>query len=881
MFQNRQTGRGARSQPEGPMTEPLSARRPNVHSRLIRTRTATRAAVALERLWPLLLPLLIVASLFATTAWFGAFRSMPDIARMTLLGAFALASLGSLYVLRFFRAPTDAEIDRRIEARNSLTHTPLLAQTETPVGPQDAFSRALWREHQKRMAQRLDGVGGDMPHARIPERDPWGLRGVVALLLVVAFAFSFGSRGGSLSDAFRSADLVGGIPPRIDAWVTPPAYTGRPPIFLTAENNAGTLNFTVPTNSDVALRVTGGSGTETLSFVDADGLQRDIAAQGAQPAADGAAPAPPPPSGTTGASQFAGKLTTDGTLSLRDDGRLLNGWNFKVLPDTPPIIRFSGDPKRATNGTLELAYEVEDDYGAASAEAGFVLSEPQAPDARPLYDAPEMPLSVPRRGAREKGAKASRDLTQHVWAGSRVELTLTATDDAGQTGSTEPKKLVLPERTFVNPLAKSVVELRKILSLDANRKPYVLQLIDAITLRPEDTIKVPAHYLGIMAGRTRLKMAETDDQLREVADYLWEMALQIEDGSLSDAERRLQQAQQALRDALRDGASDEEIERLMAELREAMNEFLREFAERAARDPNLAQQQQPQGQEMRQSDLERMMDQIEELAKSGNRDAAEQLLSQLQEMMNNLQAQRQQQQQQQGQNGQQGEMREQMNKLGEIMRRQQEMMNETFQLDQQQRGQQQRGDQGQQGQEGQQGENGEQQQGGGMTPEEFAEAMRQLQEGQGGLQGDLEALLKGLEGMGIQPGEGFGEAGEAMGQAEGALGEGQGGRATGEQGRALEALRRGAQDMMQQMQQAQQGDEGGGQEGGRQQNADRDPLGRPRATTGPDFGDTVKVPDEIDVQRARQILDAIRRRLGNALSPELERDYLERLLEMR
>jgi hypothetical protein len=87
--------------------------------------------------------------------------------------------------------------------------------------------------------------------------------------------------------------------------------------------------------------------------------------------------------------------------------------------------------------------------------------------------------------------------------------------------------------------------------------------------------------------------------------------------------------------------------------------------------------------------------------------------------------------------------------------------------------------------------------------------------------------------------------------------------------------------MMQQMQQAQRGDQGGSQDGGRQQNADRDPLGRPRATTGPDFGDSVKVPDEIDVQRARRILEAIRKRLGNALSPEVERSYLERLLQFK
>src|SRR5690606_10080236 len=162
-----------------------------------------------------------------------------------------------------------------------------------------------------------------------------------------------------------------------------------------------------------------------------------------------------------------------------------------------------------------------------------------------------------------------------------------------------------------------------------------------------------------------------------------------------------------------------------------------------------------------------------------------------------------------------------------------------------------------------------------MTPEELAEAMRRLQQGQGQLQQELQQLSEALDGMGLEPGEGFGEAGEAMGRAEGSLGEGRGEQAVGEQGQALEALRRGAQEMMQQMMQAMQGEDGQGQEGGRQQNSSRDPLGRPRATTGPDFGNSVQVPDEIDVQRAREILEEIRRRLGNALSPEIERNYLE------
>jgi hypothetical protein len=92
--------------------------------------------------------------------------------------------------------------------------------------------------------------------------------------------------------------------------------------------------------------------------------------------------------------------------------------------------------------------------------------------------------------------------------------------------------------------------------------------------------------------------------------------------------------------------------------------------------------------------------------------------------------------------------------------------------------------------------------------------------------------------------------------------------------------------------QAMQGQQGQGQPGQGQQPGEgegmaqggqngRDPLGRPRSTSGPDFGDQVKVPDEIDVQRAREILDTIREKLGNTLSGDAERQYLERLLEIR
>lgn len=847
---------------------------------LRRTRALTRASMVFERLWPLLLPLLLVLALCVSFAWFGLLRALPGNWRLGALAFSGLALLASLTPLRFFRAPRAEEVDRRVEAENGLAHSPVLVQVDRPsASGSDPFAAALWREHQKRMAARLANLSGASPRTRVPERDPLGLRAAIVLLFVTAFAFSFGPSGGRLSDGLKARASAETIPARIDAWVTPPAYTGVAPIFL-SDAATGKAPITVPEGSEVALRVTGGSGAETL-VMDASGGTKTV-----QPKAPEAADAKQPVSSvaqTTGPQplQFIQKLEADATLTLADGLSEVRRWQFKVTPDAPPAVKWAAEPKRAANGTLELAYEIQDDYGAASGKAAFALTEPQAEDARPLYPAPELPLTLPRRGPpnakKPPAAKASRDLTEHVWAGSPVTVVLKASDAAGQEGVSEARAIILPQRIFTNPLAKALIEQRKLLGLDANAKAEVLQLMDAVTLRPEDTFANLSHFLGVESARTRLAMAENDDELRGVVDYLWQIALGIEDGDMSDAQKRLTRAQEALKQALENGASDEEIDRLMKELRQAMADFLREFAEKAQKNPNMAQQMPQNGQELRPQDLNRMMDQIENLAKSGNKDQAEQLLSQLQEMMNNLQAGRQQQ----GQPGQQNsEMQQQMNKLGEIMRRQQEMMNETFRMQQGQNGES--GEEGEQ----QQGENGEGQQPGQggnqpMTPEELEQALKSLGEGQGKLQQDLQALQKSLQGMGLQPGQGFGEAGREMGKAEGSLGRGEGEEAVGEQGRALEALRRGAQDMMQQMQQAMQGEEGGSEEGGRQQSSDRDPLGRPRATTGPDLGNSVKVPDEIDVQRARQILEAIRKRLGNALSPQLEKEYLERLLEMR
>jgi hypothetical protein len=143
--------------------------------------------------------------------------------------------------------------------------------------------------------------------------------------------------------------------------------------------------------------------------------------------------------------------------------------------------------------------------------------------------------------------------------------------------------------------------------------------------------------------------------------------------------------------------------------------------------------------------------------------------------------------------------------------------------------------------------------------------------------------------MGMQGEQGLADAEQAMREAEGALGQGQDGQAVDAQGRALEGLQRGMQGMAQQMQQMMgqgEGTEPGGEPGpgepnGRAQNSarDNDPLGRP--TRNRDFSDgRVRVPtaDESAVQRARRIMEELRRKLGDPSRPREELDYFDRLL---
>ena len=374
------------------------------------------------------------------------------------------------------------------------------------------------------------------------------------------------------------------------------------------------------------------------------------------------------------------------------------------------------------------------------------------------------------------------------------------------------------------------------------------------------------------------------------------MAVTIEDGKLSDAEAALRAAQEALRQALERGATDEEIKKLTDELRAALDKFMQALAEQMRKNPQqLARPLDPNTRMLRPQDLKNMIDRLEQLARSGAKDAAKKLLEELQQMLENLQMARPGQQ---GGDDMDDDMMSALDELGNMIREQQNLRDKTFRQGQDQRrnsrparparpaGPARPAAAGQQGQQG--------------DPSQFGE----LRQNQQALREQLKKLLeemrkRGQVGQqGQQPGQG--QQGQGKGRArtrakgldrptarwatpKGSSAQGNADGAVDSQGRALEALRRGAQSLAQQMQQGSRGQGPGpaspGRTGQARANNDTDPLGRP--LRGRDYGDdvTVKVPGEIDVQRARRILEELRKRFADPLRPQLELDYIERLLK--
>lgn len=874
----------------------------------------SQIALVFERLWPRLWLLIGLVALFVVLSLAGVWPLLSPVAHQVVLALFAFA--GAVGVINVARLswPTRDDAIRRIERRSGVAHRPASSYEDNidSDAARRPETRALWLAHRERLASAIRRLKVGRPSPRADRLDPWALRVLALMLIVPAALLVPGSLRERLLSGFHFGQIANAAQTRLDAWVAPPAYTDLPPIMLadgaiaiTADTEAGKF-IEVPEASVITVRGTG---------FDADALKLEILREGATaPELIAPTPAKPGRSDTKRPVEVRAALDRSARVRVLTDGNEAGRWTFAVTPDNAPTIALVDAPSRTPRGSMKIAYKGGDDYGVAAAEAKVELLPPKPGDPakdwakpKPLTGPklaspppPELPLKLPRQGEKTFESSTLLDLGPHPWAGQRVKFWLEAKDVAGKIGRSKERELILPMRRFRKPLARAIIEQRRKLVEDSRNAPRIVSALDALAIAPEKFNDGIGVYLAMRMARHRLNNELTDETYGPAISLLWDLALKIEDGDLSDAEKALKDAQKKLSEALEKGAGDQEIQDLIAELKEKLNAFLDEMQKKAEQErQENGDQGDEQQQELGQQDIDELMRDLEKNAREGSREEAERMLSQLQELMDRLQSGQSQEQRADQQRAQ--EMMKKLNQLGDIAGKQQRLMDETF-------GEQRRREQGemqsggsqsdpnaQNSQNAEQGQNnGEQQQNGqgqqgGQQPggAQQGEGQQgrdgrgqgQRQRGQGNLQQrqqalrqELDRLNRELSEMGVGDPEKLGRANEAMGQAEDALKDGDMPQAAQSQAEALDNMRQAAQEMAQQMQQNAQ------QRMGRGGESPRDPLGRPQRAQGPDMGRSVRVPDAIDAQKAREILEELRRRAGESLRPDIELDYIDRLL---
>ena len=822
--------------------------------------------------WPFATALMALAAVLLS----GGLAFWPNWLGSVLVAGlgFAVAVALGLGLRRYQKVTRQAAL-ARLDA--TLKGAPIAAlRDDQAIGVDDPSSRAVWAAHRVRAAQRLEAVRAVPPRPRLAQHDPFALRLIAATALATALLFGAGAHRGNLAQLLPGSAEAAIAETSWEGWIEPPAYTGKPTLYL-SDQPPGTV--AVPVGARVTLRLYGRVGG--LEIVES---YSDTAPEDQAPTR-------------------AFKIDGDGFIQIGGDR-----WEIAATADVAPRIQPAGELTRTLDGEMRLPFAAHDDYGVTAGSAQIALDVARVERRHGLVAEPEprdaivVDLPMPYRGDRaEIEELLVENLAEHAWAELPVALTFTAFDAAGQQGQSAPVEITLPGRRFLHPLARAIVEQRRDILWSRTNAPRAARLLRAMSNRPGDLFPGDGQYLALRGAISTLEEPVLAAiQRDEVAEALWQLAIEIEDGALADALEELRRARERLAEAMRQGATPEELQQLMDEYREAMRDYMEELARR---EPENQTDEPDRGEttEMSQADLQAMMDRIEELMQQGRMEEAQQLLDMLQQMMENMQMT-------EGASGQQGQSpgQEALDELADTLRDQRGLSDEAFRDLQRQRGEQQpgqpgqpgqRGEQGEQGQLGQQGQPGQQgQQGdrpgddtgiGGDGQGEDPGAPGSLADRQRALENELRRQRNGLPGAGTPEGdaarEALDRAGRAMDEAADALEQGDTSGALDRQAEAMEALRDGMRSledgMRQQAQNNQPGDQGqlGGQPEGQRR---ADPLGRTPGDTG-SLADDGPLAEREDVyRRAQELMDELRRRSGETDRPELEREYLKRLLDL-
>jgi len=792
----------------------------------------TRMILIWESVWPCLIPALSIVLLTVGLTLTGTFEFLPATGHIILLSVLSVATMVAIVApWRNFRWSTRRDILHRLEVENRLENNPLQSLEDHIHETDDPLTSFLWQRQLGLHEAALKHLRLPRPVPAVTRIDRFGLTAIPVLVLFVGLFAGHNHFPERFSKAFSPLQRLGAADFSATLWVTPPAYTGQVPRVLRFAA-IGTENGTVPSNDG---NITGNTTTSDVMSVQVpagstlDGSISSIW----QPTLS----APDGERAFTESSENSYVLSTaieqsgEWRISVWGNDRLT--LNIELVPDNAPSLSFVSSPVVTRRDHVRLDYLANDDYGLAKLDLVITPApddgslDQYGPIDQIVIDIRGEGISETAMPTRIEGPRFL-DLVAHPWAGLPVNIQMVSRDNAGQTGQSDIRSLMLPEREFNHPVAQKLIAIRRGLLRHPDRALEMHQAILPVLYAPQAFNGHIGVFLALSVAENRLSAnLGNRDVHQDVAGLLWHIAEEVERGSYGIAERNLMEAEERLLEALQNpDITEGEIARLIEEYRQALNEYLAALTRESTQSP----EEQPQASAaLEQQDLSRIIDQIDALMRAGARDQARQLIDRLRELIENMQVTT-------GEGGMDitSTLREMLDGMRDLARRQQDLMNE--------------------------GDNSSTQNG---------PAPRANQ--QQGLANDASEIMNspGIDQFGEV--SGMNTVIDAMRGAAEALGHNRSHEALQLQRQAMEALQQGigeisrALEGLSQLAPMLEDLEGSGR---------RDPLGRPVGGDG-----TTIIPDVNTLERAWRILQELRRRSGDPDRPQIEQEYIDRLLK--
>ncbi len=581
--------------------------------------------------------------------------------------------LGALYFIKteilLFKFPTTEDIDRTLEKQSQFQQGQISFLEDELANPKKHETRNLWNKAQEKILFSFKKLKNPKIRVILSRKDPYALRFIAILFFISGYLIA-GNQWQSrilngmlpINSSITSANKTSNNRPSL--WITPPDYTQLPQIHISGSD--GKI-IDIAEGSKIRVRAHNIFGKYLPLYLNGNKMKYL----------------------EDGLYGFDGVIEQGENIKVTQSIIPRANWRYNLIKDQPPEIRSDiskdDDPlyKILDNYQISFPLVVKDDYSVKELRVTMDIDE--MVESRPLGDKYTQTRLVMSQPNSEFKIAPIYDMTWHSWAGLPVTFTYEAIDHKRQIAKLDKIKLILPERKFEHPLAKSLISVRKRLAWNyddsfkdlAQNLEVLLSAVDYFQGKYDAYLAVRSassrlYYQNNAPKETRIEAA------KEVIKLLWDAAIIIEEGDLALAMRDMRDAQRRLENAMRDpNASEDEISKLMDNLREKMaayfNEMQREIQKRMANGEDLPQFSSNDVKQMISPNiLSKLMQEIENALRSGDNQKAQDLMSKLQRMMELMDPSMAKQLPKDMQ-----KMREGINELQELIEKQEAMLEQT------------------------------------------------------------------------------------------------------------------------------------------------------------------------------------------------------------